>query len=321
MHDVYAFGVIAPSTLLVLEDDYPPSGGYAEIAGVHPSFGGEAAGGAYVLARLGVATKLDGNWLGDDESSAHVIEVLSAAGVDCSAIRREGNARAVREVVLSTAGARTVLGTYKKLMADGAWNAPSEEDIRSSRIVCLDPFFDGESLQAARWCVDADTPYVTVDARPDSEIARQAEVLVVSEEFATREFGPHDPHELLATYTDQCRGLVILTRGSEPLAVWTKGGAPTEVRALFRRRARHDRSRRQLPGGDHLRHVERLRRRTTHQHGERRGGARVRTVPRRLEQSDRGRNCRSSSPSRLRLCATRRGFRQTGHVATSAEAG
>jgi sugar/nucleoside kinase (ribokinase family) len=228
MHDVYAFGVIAPSTLLVLEDEYPPSGGYAEIAGVYPSFGGEAAGGAYVLARLGVGTKLGGNWLGDDESSAHVIEVLSAAGVDCSAIRREGNTRAVREVVLSVAGARTVLGTYKKLMADGAWNAPSEEDIRSSRMVCLDPFFGGESLQAARWCVDADTPYVTVDAAPDSEIAQQAAVLVVSEEFATREFGPHEPREMLATYTDHCHGLVILTRGSEPLVYGRRNGHPQD---------------------------------------------------------------------------------------------
>ncbi len=227
MYDVYAFGVIAPSTLILLEDDYPPSGGYAEIAGVHPSFGGEAAGGAYVLARLGATTKLDGNWLGDDESSARAIEVLAAAGVDCSAIRRAGNTRAVREVVLSTAGARTVLGTYKKLLADNAWNAPSEEDIRSSRIVCLDPFFDGASLQAARWCVDADTPYVTVDVSPDTEMARQADVLVVSEEFATREFGPHDPHELLATYTDRCSGLVVLTRGSEQL--------------LYGRRAEHPR--------------------------------------------------------------------------------
>jgi sugar/nucleoside kinase (ribokinase family) len=228
MHDVYAFGVIAPSTLLVLEDEYPPSGGYAEIAGVHPSFGGEAAGGAYVLARLGIGTKLDGNWLGDDESSAHVIEVLSAAGVDCSAITRQGNTRAVREVVISTAEARTVFGTYKKLLADGAWNAPSEEDIRSSRAVCLDPFFGGESLQAARWCVEADTPYVTVDAAPDSEIAQQAEVLVVSEEYATSETGPHDAHELLATYTDHCHGLVILTRGSDPLVFGRRNGHPQE---------------------------------------------------------------------------------------------
>jgi len=226
MHDVYAFGVIAPSTLIVLEDPYPPSGGYAEIAGVHPSFGGEAAGGAYVLARLGVGTKLDGNWLGDDESSAHVIEVFTAAGVDASAIRRKGDTRAVKEVVLSSAGARTVLGTYEKLMADGAWNTPSESDIRSSRIVCLDPFFAGESLQAARWCVDADTAYVTVDVRPDSEIAQWAAVLVISEEFANREFGPHEPHELLVTYTDQCHGLVILTRGRERLLYGRRTESP-----------------------------------------------------------------------------------------------
>lgn len=217
VHDVYAFGVIAPSTLLVLDDEYPPSGGYAEIAGVYPSFGGEAAGGAYVLARLGVSTKLDGNFLGDDEAAAHVIDVFVAAGVDTSALRCEANSRAVREVVLSSAGARTVLGTYKKLIADGAWNAPSELDIRSSRIVCLDPFFADESLQAARWCVEAGTAYVSVDARPDSEIAQRAAALIVSEEFASREFGPHDPHELLAAYTEQCRGLVILTRGSERL--------------------------------------------------------------------------------------------------------
>ena len=60
MHDVYAFGVIAPSTLLVLEDDYPPSGGYAEIAGVYPSFGGEAAGGGLGCGRSGVGGRCCG---------------------------------------------------------------------------------------------------------------------------------------------------------------------------------------------------------------------------------------------------------------------
>ena len=228
MHDVYAFGVIAPSTLLVLEDDYPPSGGYAEIAGVYPSFGGEAAGGAYVLARLGVATKLDGNWLGEHEASKQVIGFLTQAGVDCRAIRREGSAERVREIVVSTGGERTVLGTYKQLLATKAWNVPSEDDIRSSRIVCLDPFFDDESLQAARWCASTDTPYVTVDVAPDSEIARRAEILIVSEDFATREFGSHDPHELLAAYTDECDGLVVLTYGSERIVSGRRAERPRE---------------------------------------------------------------------------------------------
>ncbi len=226
MHEVYAYGMIAPSTLIVLDDDYPPPGGYAEIAGVHPSFGGEAAGGAYVLARLGVGTKLDGTWLGHDQPSTFALEALSGAGVDCRAIRR--GPTSVIEVVISAADARTVLGTYQQLMIDRTWNAPSEEDVRSSRIVCLDPFLGDESLLAAHWCIDAGTPYVTVDASPDSEIAQGAEVLVVSEEFATREFGPHDPRELLATYAERCRGLVILTHGSEPVVYGRRGGQAQE---------------------------------------------------------------------------------------------
>lgn len=226
MHDVYAFGAIAPSMLVVLQDDHPPPGGYAEIAGVHPSIGGEAACGAYVLARLGVATKLDGNHLGEHESSEQVIDLLTHAGVDCRAIRRVGTTGGVREIVVSAAGERTVLGTYKQLQVERAWNMPSEEDIRSSRIVCLDPFFDDASVQAARWCVAGDTPYVTVDAAPDSEIARHAEVLIVSEEFATREFGSHDPHELLAAYTDRCDGVVVLTYGSEPIVYGRRAQRP-----------------------------------------------------------------------------------------------
>ena len=109
------------------------------------------------MPRLGVDTKLDGSWLGDDQPSSFAIEALSGAGVDCRAVRRGANP--VTEAVVSAADARTVLGTYKQLMADRAWNAPSEEDVRSSRIVCLDPFLGSESLQAARWCIDANTPW------------------------------------------------------------------------------------------------------------------------------------------------------------------
>jgi sugar/nucleoside kinase (ribokinase family) len=226
MPDVYAFGVIAPSTLVVLEDDYPPPAGYAEIAGVHSSIGGEAAAGAYVLARLGVGTSLDGTWLGADESSARALEILTTAGVDCSAISRASEA--VTEIVISAGAARTVFGTYRKLAADRAWNDPSEESIRSSRVVCLDPFLAGASEQAARWCRDAGTPYVTVDAPPDSEIARHAGVLVISEEYATRESGTTDPQEVLASYTERSEGLVIATRGSEPLLYGRRDGQPRE---------------------------------------------------------------------------------------------
>ncbi len=217
MHDVYAYGVIAPSTLIELVDEFPDAGGYSEIAGAHPSLGGEAASGAYVLARLGIATKLVGNRLADDASSARTRDLLSAAGVDCGAIDLERDASAVTEVVVAGAGARTVFGTYRQLSADRAWNEPSRDDVRSSRIVCLDPFFGDASQQVADWCVEAGVPYVTVDVAPDTDIARHAAALVISEDFVGHSLAATDPHEVVTGYVDQCSGFVMMTRGGRPL--------------------------------------------------------------------------------------------------------
>ena len=218
--------MIAPSTLLELDDDYPPPAGYAELGGVHTSIGGEAAASAYVMARLGIRTRLRGNRLGTDQPSARTIEILSSAGVDCSSIPLTGDRASIIEVVIAAGAARTVLGTYRKLASNRAWDAPSEQDVRSSRIVCLDPFFLDDSLQVVRWCRDAGIPYVTVDTAPDSEIARHAEVLIVSEEFAMPAFGTA-PSDVLTAFTKQCRGLVILTRGGESLLC---GRGPEEPR-------------------------------------------------------------------------------------------
>jgi sugar/nucleoside kinase (ribokinase family) len=131
-------------------------------------------------------------------------------------------------VVFAARDARTVFGTYGKLNADRAWNNPAREDVLSSRIVCVDPFFGDASLQVARWCREAAIPYVTVDTAPDSEMARHAEVLVISEEFAAGTFGPFNPHEMLAAYAARGAGLVILTRGSERLLYGRDGEQPKE---------------------------------------------------------------------------------------------
>ncbi len=228
MHDVYAFGVVAPSTLIELADDFPAPGGYAEIASVRVSIGGEAAGSAYVLARLGVPTKLAGNRVGADAASIGALALLAEAGVDCSAISTEDGADSVTEVVLSHVDARTVLGTYRRLHADRAWDAPNRTDIAASRVVCLDPFFEAESVAAARWCHELVIPYVTIDTAPDTEIARHAAVVVVSEEYASRDIPIEAPAALLDAYTQRCDGLVILTRGGRSAWYGRRGEPPRE---------------------------------------------------------------------------------------------
>jgi sugar/nucleoside kinase (ribokinase family) len=217
MPDVYAYGVVAPSTLIELRDGFPPPGGYAEIAAVHPSLGGEAAGTAYTLARLGASTKLQGNRLGGDDASARVLALLSRAGVDCSALAVDAGAQGITEVVIAHGAERTILATYAQLLEERSWEAPSRDDVAASRVVSVDPFFGAESQAAAQWSHEFDIPYVTVDAPPDSPIVQRAHVAIISEEFASRTFGAFDARDLLAAYTGRCRGLVIITRGGREL--------------------------------------------------------------------------------------------------------
>ena len=236
MHEVYAYGVIAPSMLIELEDAFPSEAGYGEITSIFPSLGGEAAAGAYVLSRLGVATKLSGNRLGSDSDSRRVLELLTEAGVDCSGIATDA-AAPVTELVISGDGERTVFGSYGRMLADEAWSQPSREDIESARVVCLDPFFEEASKQAARWCRDASVPYVTVDTLPDSDIAQHAAAAIISEEFALRFFETSDPNDVMSLFTDRCEGLVVLTRGSKPL-LFSRVGAAVQALSPFTVEAR-----------------------------------------------------------------------------------
>lgn len=194
--------------------------------------GGEAAGGAYVLARLGVATKLRGNRLSDDEASAEVLGMLSAAGVDTTAITVDSATAPVSEVVVSSGDERTVFGTYTQLLASRSWDPPDVDDIKASRMVCLDPFFGEASLLAARTSREAGIPYVTVDTPPDSEIAQFAEALVISEEFAGRILPRVDAAEVMAAYGESCRGMVILTRGEQSF-LRQRPGQPVAKTAAF----------------------------------------------------------------------------------------
>jgi sugar/nucleoside kinase (ribokinase family) len=56
--DVYAYGVIASSTLHLLSQPLPQPDGYAEIAQIHFMTGGEALNSAIVLSRLGLRVQL-----------------------------------------------------------------------------------------------------------------------------------------------------------------------------------------------------------------------------------------------------------------------
>ena len=156
-----------------------------------------------------------------------IIALLTAGGVDCSRITLTADAETLREFVFADGDAKTVFGNYVRVLSgDRVWNEPSGDDIRASRIVCLDPFLGEQSQQAAAVCVEAGVPYVTIDVPPDSDIGREAAVLIVSEDYRSRMIGAGDRTEALAAYAEECSGLVVLTDGAAPVIFGSRRSEP-----------------------------------------------------------------------------------------------
>jgi sulfofructose kinase len=212
-HDVYAFGVVASSTHFGLEGPFPAPEGYAEIESVSHMIGGEAANSSLVLSRLGAKVKLDGNWIGADDAGRHVKSLLEQFGIDTSRLPLKEHYSGVREVVFAAQGTRTIFGTYCRLQEDQAWNMPVEDDIRRSRVVCLDPFFGKASSRVAEIASDAGIPVVTVDCLPHEPLVGHASAVVVSESYLRSKFPDRPLASVFEEYLQATRGLVIFTLG------------------------------------------------------------------------------------------------------------
>lgn len=223
--DVYAFGMICPSRLVVMKSQFPREGQYAEIVSTHTSLGGEAANSSVVLAALGLIVKFDGNWLRLSQQSRETIGLLSGLGVDTSRV----SLRAVdgpEELVIASGSERTVLGNYQRFSRPGRkWNIPHKSDVENCRVVCLDPFFRKESLKAARYAQAFRKPYVTVDSAFTDPVAQGAAVVVISSEYHQRRYRRFRPTSLFRNYQKRCRGLVVITSGGDDI-LYGRNGSP-----------------------------------------------------------------------------------------------
>jgi sugar/nucleoside kinase (ribokinase family) len=231
MTDAYCYGMISPSTVHVLREDfaYPKANTYAEIARTLPSVGGEAANSAIILAKLGLRTKLDGNWL-HPRNAEKVKGLLGAFGIDLSRLSTNEQG-GTDEVVIADKDSRTVFGNYASFHAGPKqWNDPQWDDIQRAAIVCLDPYFRTESQLAAELCVKHQKPYVTLDCRYEDYTAQHAAAIVVSHELRDGAYAKRDSSEVFARYQESCQGLVIFTFGSDRLWFGRRGGERREGR-------------------------------------------------------------------------------------------
>jgi sugar/nucleoside kinase (ribokinase family) len=216
---VYLYGMVARSTLYILDKRFvfPKPDGYAEIKEKHQMLGGEAANTAVVLSSLGVKTIIDGNWIGYEHRD-EVIGLLAQYDVDCSRLSAKKDYTGVEEIVFSDRRTRTVFGTYVNLLfTKKQWNTPNRRDIENADAVSLDPFFENESVEAAKLCNKLGKKYVTIDCRCESPVAENAHVIILSREFLNREYTDNEPIKILKKYQQHCRGLTIITAGKDDI--------------------------------------------------------------------------------------------------------
>lgn len=228
--DVYSYGMVSSSTLYGIRDAFPAAEGYAEIDDVQHMTGGEAANSSIVLSRLGATVKLDGNWLGADESGERTKSLLSSYQIDTSRLPLRKDYKGVQEVVFAAQGSRTIFGTYGRLLEDMDWNAPEEGDVTGAKVVCLDPFFAQPASRVAEIAFDASIPVVTVDCRYDNPLLRHTSAVVIAESYIRENYSQRDPADLFKDYQAATGGLVIFTFGDAP--VWY--AMPDEELKFFR---------------------------------------------------------------------------------------
>lgn len=216
--DVYAYGMIAASTLYVLKGKFPKADTYAELGEEYPMTGGEAANSSIVLAKLGVHVKLQGNILGYDEAGNQVARFLVEKGVDIDGVERRADVKTVREMVFSDQETRTNFGTYCSLLFETKdWSMPSAGLVAGCRAVMLDPFFEEASAEVARLAKRYNRPVITVDAPYDGEVASLSDYLVISGEFRGQRYPGVPLDELLNKYKSHTKGMTIMTAGKGEL--------------------------------------------------------------------------------------------------------
>lgn len=226
--DVYAYGVIASSTLHLLSLPFPAPDAYAEIAQTHAMTGGEALNSAIVLSRLGLRVQLDGNWIGATVDGRQLLKRIRTYDIDTQRLKVKKGYVGVREIVFSDEKSRTIFGNYIDLLSSTRkWNIPRKEDLARARVVCVDPPFQAESALVGRFAAELGKPYVTIDCPYDQELASAAAVLIISGEFRDRTYPGANLTDLFYEYQQCARGLVIFTVGGEEILYGRVGGAVT----------------------------------------------------------------------------------------------
>lgn len=219
MHnDVYLYGMILITNSFLLKGSYPEPDTYGEI---HKKFslpGGETGTAATVLSNFGCRVIMDGTYMGN-HTYPQIIDFYKNKTVDTSNLFLDSSFDGLEDYVIIDKHTRTPFGIFAEYYSDGLhrWHEPDVQSIINSTVVGIDPWFEEQTLKVARTCVENKIPYVTIDCAYDSELHKNCEVNVVSNEFISQQYPDVDREILFNQYIENTDGLVIFTLGSKDI--------------------------------------------------------------------------------------------------------
>lgn len=230
---VYLYGMMIQTHALLLHGDYPAADGYAEVAQRRALVSGETGVCAVVLASLGCAVTVDGNYLGRD-TDQQMRGCFARRGISCSRLVTDDTFEGLKDFVVIDKHTRTCFGQFGAFFSDPIqrWNAPCRDDIAAAHTAAIDPFIAQEAVLAARYCRECGVPYVTIDCPYDSPLARNASVLAISGEYVRGAYPGQRREDVLALYTAHTDGLVILTGGGGEMLYARKEQMPKRLHAF-----------------------------------------------------------------------------------------
>ncbi len=227
--DVLGLGCVAVDDLLYL-DEYPAADSKVRIKRRERSCGGLTANAHVAAARLGASSSFAGV-LGDDDASRFVRDSLGREGVDVTLLAHRAGARPIRSTILidETHHSRTIFFDLAGSVGASP-DAPSEEDIRSARILLVDHYGIEGMTRAARIARAAGVAVVGDLERDEwpgfHELLALVDHVIVSRVFALKVTGAATPQQAVERLWDASRQLVAVTCGEQ--GCWYRTGGDTQ---------------------------------------------------------------------------------------------
>ena len=206
----------------------PEPGRDADVMAEERHLGGEACNVSVALATWGVSVAVAGNRLADDDGGRFTRRRLAEAGVDISRIRLCTRAPTPYcRILVTPEGERFILSYGHR---DARFTLPDNNLLRSVKLLITDRFGGKVRDALVNLAALAGAAVISNDvASPEEPRLRNSDIVIVSRQFVAHSVGEPDFRSFARALQNVNQGVVIVTRGPDPVLVIGREGKDFEV--------------------------------------------------------------------------------------------